>query len=137
MYQRKTSISTFLTFGGTADEAVTFYLSLFPNESHLLSKTTFKEGQPGIAGSILNLTFDIRGQSFMAMDMEEKYLTNFSWATSILVQCTDETEFDRLFQAFSKQGHVMMGPEAIMDLNKACWVTDRFGVTWQLIWSES
>lgn len=136
MYEQKKNISTFLTFGGTAEEAVTFYLSLFPGESKILAQSSFKEGQPGIPDTILNLTFEIRGQSFMAMDMEKKYLTDFSWATSILVQCDDEAEFDRLFEAFSTQGHVMMGPEAVMDIKKACWVTDRFGVTWQLIWSE-
>lgn len=136
MYEQKKSISTFLTFGGTAETAVNFYLSLFPNEGRILSQTLFKEGEPGIPGTILNLTFEIRGQSFMAMDMDKKYLSDFSWATSILVQCIDEAEFDRLFQAFSNQGHVMMGPEAVMDIQKACWVTDRFGVTWQLVWSK-
>ncbi|MGX7417202.1 VOC family protein [Carnobacterium gallinarum] len=133
MFSQDQSIYTFLTFPGTAEAALHFYTSLF-EDSEILTIGYFKEGQPGEVGKVMNAQFNIKGQAFMAMDMEKKFLTDFSWATSIFVRCEDEAEFDRLFAAFSKGGSVMMGPEPVNGLRKVAWVTDSYGVTWQLVW---
>jgi predicted 3-demethylubiquinone-9 3-methyltransferase (glyoxalase superfamily) len=70
----------------------------------------------------------------MAMDMEKAYSVPFSWATSFLANLDDEQEFDRLFGLLAAGGVIMMGPESVMHLRKVAWVTDKFGVTWQLVW---
>lgn len=70
----------------------------------------------------------------MVMDMEKQYAPELNWGVSIFVRCQDEAEFDRLFEAFSEGGSVIMGPEAVNHLRKVSWVTDSFGITWQLIW---
>ncbi|EUJ33680.1 3-demethylubiquinone-9 3-methyltransferase [Listeria floridensis FSL S10-1187] len=126
-------ITPFLTFSGDAEEAVTFYVSLFAN-GKLLSLTRFSEGERGEPGKVLNAEFELSGEKFMAMDMEEKYAVPFSWATSFLFKLDAEAEFDRLFEALSEGGTVMMGPEAVGDFQKVAWITDRFGVTWQLVY---
>ncbi|WP_239257365.1 VOC family protein [Listeria ilorinensis] len=130
---RQKEVYTFLTFPGTAEEAVDFYVSLF-KDAKILDMTRISERDRGEVGKILNLTFTLAGQNFMALDMEEQYFVPFSWTTSILIDCPNEAEFDRLFEAFAKDGKVMMGPEEIGLLKKATWVTDRYGVTWQLIY---
>lgn len=43
-----------------------------------------------------------------------------------------EDEFDTLFEKLAKEGTVMMGPEAVEALRKVAWVTDKYGITWQL-----
>ncbi|WP_099224783.1 VOC family protein [Listeria costaricensis] len=129
---KQKEVYTFLTFPGTAEEAVAFYVSLF-DDAEILDMTRITERDRGEVGKILNLTFTLAGQNFMALDMEEQYFVPFSWTTSILIDCPSEAEFDRLFEAFSKEGQVMMGPEEIGPLKKAAWVTDRYGVTWQVI----
>ena len=59
---------------------------------------------------------------------------DFSWAISLQVDCLDEPEFDTLFTRLAEGGTVMMGPEPVLAFRKVAWVTDRFGVTWQLVW---
>jgi len=83
---------------------------------------------------VLNGTFELLGQRYMAMDMAPGNAPDFAWSTSLLVMCEDEAEFDALFKGLSAGGNVMMGPEQVMDLRKVAWVTDKFGVTWQLVW---
>ncbi|EMG27836.1 3-demethylubiquinone-9 3-methyltransferase [Listeria fleischmannii 1991] len=125
-------ISTFLTFSGQAEEAVKFYVDLF-DEGKIISTRYFEEGEPGEVGKIYTMVFELGNQKFAALDMEKKYAVDFSWATSIFVETKNEAEFDRLFEAFKEGGHVMMGPEAMGIYSKVTWVTDRFGVTWQLV----
>jgi predicted 3-demethylubiquinone-9 3-methyltransferase (glyoxalase superfamily) len=126
-------IVTFLTFPGNAEEAMNYYVGLFPN-GRVVETTRFGKDQQGPEGKLLNGTFELLGQRFYVMDMEPGMPPAFSWATSLLIHCTEEAEFDALFAELSQGGSVMMGPEPVMDIRKAAWVTDKFGVTWQLIW---
>ena len=57
-----------------------------------------------------------------------------TWAVSLYVDCEDEASFDNYFDSLSADGVVMMGPEAVGELRAVAWVTDQFGVTWQLVW---
>ena len=105
-----------------------YYVGLFP-KGRVVELTRFGKDQQGPEGKLLNGTFELLGQRFYVMDMEPGTPPAFSWATSILVHCADEAEFDALFAGLSRGGSVMMGPEPVMEIRKAAWVTDRFGVT--------
>lgn len=133
MIESSQKIKSFLTFPGTAEEAVNFYVSLFPG-AKILEMTRFVEGQFGEVGKVLNATFELKGVQFMAMDMDRASAVDFSWAISLQVDCLDEPEFDTLFTRLAEGGTVMMGPEPVLAFRKVAWVTDRFGVTWQLVW---
>lgn len=125
-------VTTFLTFPGNAEEAVKSYLEIF-RDSELISLDRFQEGMQGIPGTVLTAAFRINGTTLLAMDMDEKYVPAFNWATSLYTEFQDEGEFDKVFAELSKDGTVLMGPERVLDIRKATWVTDRYGVTWQLI----
>lgn len=126
-------IVTFLTFPETAEEAMNFYVSIFPNSS-ITSLTKIDEDERGEGGRVINGQFVLDGQHFMAMDMEKEFLPDFSWATSLYVACEDEPTFDNYFDSLSADGTVMMGPEPVGELRSVSWVTDQYGVTWQLVW---
>jgi len=126
-------IMTFLTFSGNAEEAMQYYVDLFPG-ARVVEVTRFGPGEQGPEGKVLNGTFELLGQRYMVMDMAPGNAPDFAWSTSLLVMCEDEAEFDALFKGLSAGGNVMMGPEQVMDLRKVAWVTDKFGVTWQLVW---
>ena len=128
---------TFLTFPGNAEEAMNFYVSLFPG-AKILELTRFTEkDEHGESGKVLNGLFELKGQRFMSMDMAQEQAPPFSWAFSLYVECDDEEEFNHLFTALSEGGQVMMGPEAMpqYNLRKVAWVTDRYGVTWQPVFA--
>lgn len=133
MKKQTQSIIPFFTFKGQAEEAMNYYVSIFPN-SKIISLAYFEKGQQGKEGTVLNGTFELQGITIMVMDMEEEFCPDFTWATSMLLNCNKEEEFDHLFTALSKDGVVMMGPEAIMELRKVAWVTDKYGMTWQMVW---
>lgn len=126
-------ITTFFTFCGKAEEAINFYVSFFP-DAKINSITYFSNEERGEEGKVLNGMFELMGQPFIAMDIEQKYGTGFSWATSQFVHCKDKEEFDLLFTKLSEAGVVMMGPESVLHIQLVAWVTDKFGVTWQLVW---
>lgn len=126
------NIITYLTFSGNAEEAMNFYVSIFP-DSKILELTRIGENDRGEKGKVLNGTFNLRDQLFMAMDMEKSYAPSFTWAISLCVLYKDEKEFDTTFEKLSSDGNVLMGPEPIYNLKKVAWVTDKFDVTWQLV----
>lgn len=128
-------LCAFLTFNGNSEEAMRSYEATLPG-AKIESLTLFGKGEPnGDEGKVLNGLLSFGGQAIMFMDMQAAYpAPPFSWATSLLVNCTDEAEFDALFAGLSEGGSVMMGPEPVMHMRKCAWVTDKFGVTWQLVW---
>lgn len=130
-------ITPFITFCGQAQQAVEFYVHTFPN-SKIISLDTFQEGDRGVVGDVLTAVFELNGQQFMAMDMEKEYYPTTSWAISFFYHCETENEFDQLFASLSTNGTVLMGPDSVetssSSLQKCAWVTDAYGVTWQLVY---
>ena len=117
-------IDPFLWFDGTAEEAATFYVSLFEG-SEITSVARYPEdlpdGTPGEAGGVMTVNFTLAGQPFIALNGGPSL--TFSAATSFFVHCEDQEEVDRLWDQLADGGQI-----------QACgWVTDRFGVTWQVI----
>lgn len=125
----------FLSFNGNAQKAMEFYQLILP-DVRTESLTLFGKDDPnGEEGKVLNGTLSIADQSIMFMDMQPAYpAPPFSWAASLLINCATESEFELIFNALSQNGNVMMDPEPVFHMRKCTWVTDQFGVTWQLIW---
>jgi len=134
MTNSKTNFAPFLTFPGQAEAAMDLYQSLFV-DSERVSLTLVDNPAFGEIGKVLNGQLLIKDHLVMFMDMAPEQAAPFSWSSSLYVECDDEAEFDRLFAGLAEGGQVMMGPEPILDLRKVAWVTDRFGVTWQLVWA--
>jgi len=126
-------LTPFLTFSGNAEEAMIHYEKVFG--AKIESVTHFEPGQPGDAGKVMNGIMDFDGMKLMFMDMAAAYpAPAFSWATSLFLAFSDEPSFDAAFAGISTDGTVMMGPEPVNGIRKCAWVTDQFGVTWQLVW---
>lgn len=135
MLPQNQRLSTFLTFNGNAEEAMKFYETVFPDAKRV-SLVLFGANEPnGDEGKVLNGTLDFSGQRLLFMDMQATYpAPAFSWSTSLFVTCSCEADFDLIFTGLSADGVVMMGPEPVGNLRKCTWVTDKFGVTWQIVW---
>ncbi len=131
-------IKPFLTFNGNAEEAMKFYADNLP-DTNMVRIERYGKDQPFANKSeenkILYGALSLMGTEICFLDMDAAHpAPKFNWATSIYIDCRDETEFDAVFNALSQDGIVLMGPEAVAHLRKCAWVTDKFGVTWQPVW---
>ncbi len=110
-----------LWFAEKAEEAARFYVSLFPG-SRVDGVTPVPADTPsGPAGSVRVVEFTLAGQKFMAI--EAGPLDPFNHAISFLVNCEDQAEVDRLWDALSAGGVV----------EQCGWLKDRYGLSWQIV----
>ena len=123
---------TSLTFqSGNAEAAMNFYVGLFDNAS-ITKVQRWPAGGPVEEGKIMQATFELDGNLFMCSDSPPIHDWDFSPAVSTYLECDDEAELDRLFSKLSQNGDVKMPPNNYGFSQKFGWVTDRFGVSWQL-----
>ena len=113
-------ITTFLTFKDQADEAVKLYTSIFKN-SRINSESRYGDAGPGAPGSLMTANFELDGQEFVALNGGPSF--EFSQGISLLVDCADQAEVDTYWEKLSAGGS--KGP--------CGWLTDRFGVSWQVV----
>ena len=113
-------IVTFLTFDDQAEAAVQLYTSLFTN-SRVLQTTRYNDAGPGPRGAVMTISFELEGQRFMALNGGPSF--TFSQGISLSVNCDTQAELDALWNGLSAGGkEVQCG-----------WLTDRFGVSWQIV----
>lgn len=132
MYPQR--VSPFLTFNGQSEEAMSFYLTVFP-EASINRQTPYADAAPGFEKKILHGALSLFGQEIIFLDMVGGHeAPAFNWANSLMVTCASEQEFDHIFKGLSQGGSIMMGPESVGEIRKCAWVIDKFGVTWQPVW---
>jgi len=124
------TITTFLMFDGKAEEAMTFYVSLFAG-ARILKVERYGKGEMGPEGLVKLATFDLAGQMFMCIDSPAKHAFTFTPSMSLFVDC-GELEIDTLFARLSEGGHVLMPLAEYPFSRRFGWVSDMFGVSWQL-----
>ncbi|PKW11799.1 Glyoxalase superfamily enzyme, possibly 3-demethylubiquinone-9 3-methyltransferase [Streptomyces sp. 1222.5] len=124
-------ITTFLMFEGDAENAMTFYSTLF-DDAEIVSIHRYGAEGPGKEGSVQHATFSLAGEQFMCIDSPAKHAFGFTPAISLFVQCEDEAEIDRLYAALAEQGTELMPLGDYGFSPKFGWINDRFGVSWQL-----
>ncbi|MBS0533185.1 MAG: VOC family protein [Proteobacteria bacterium] len=126
-------VQPFLMFEGKAEEAMDFYVSIFP-EGWITDISRYGPGEQGKEGSVKVARFTLAGQSVMCIDSPVKHAFTFTPAFSFFVDVPSEAELRRLATVLGEGGGVMM-PLANYGFSKLfTWVNDRFGVSWQLNW---
>jgi predicted 3-demethylubiquinone-9 3-methyltransferase (glyoxalase superfamily) len=124
-------ITTFLMFEGVAEEAMSCYVSLF-DDAEVLAITRYGPDEAGAEGSVMHATFRLADQEYMAIDSSVQHAFTFTPSMSLYVQCETEAEIERLFAALSEKGETLMPLDSYGFSTKFGWVSDRFGVSWQL-----
>ena len=84
-------ITTCLWFDGNADEAVDFYLSVFP-DSRRASSFDATDDMPQEKGSTVVVDFELLGSSFIAVNGGPQY--QLTPAVSFVIACKDQAEVD-------------------------------------------
>jgi len=114
-------ITPFLWYAKDAEEAAAFYTSIFP-DSRVTRVTAMQSESPsGPPGSVKVVEFVLFGQPFVAMTAGP--LDPFNHAVSFVVNCKDQAEVDRYWNALLQGGSA-----------EACgWLKDRYGLSWQIV----
>jgi len=115
-------ITPCLWFDGQAEEAAKFYTSIFPN-SRIDNVARSPADNPSTpAGAVLTADFTLDGQKFVGLNGGPDFM--FNEAISFMIDCADQAEVDRYWDALVEGGgeHSQCG-----------WLKDRFGVSWQVV----
>jgi predicted 3-demethylubiquinone-9 3-methyltransferase (glyoxalase superfamily) len=114
-------ITTFLWFNQEAEEAASFYVSLF-EDSKILGVSRYGDAGPGPKGSAMTVEFQLAGQKFIALNGGPQF--KFTEAISLLVSCDSQDEIDTLWSKLTANG----GQEI-----ECGWLKDKFGLSWQIV----
>lgn len=117
-----------LWFDGNAQEAVDFYVSVFPNSkvlSTLYYPKSVEEGladfQKDLAGKVLTVEFELDGVALVAINAGSEF--KFSEAVSFSITCKDQDEIDYYWEKLS----------AVPEAEQCGWCKDQFGLSWQVV----
>ena len=121
----------FLMFDGRAEEALRFYVTLFP-ESRIVEISRYGKDAQGAEGSVSRAKFTIAGQTLMCTDSVVKHAFSFTPAISLFVQCTSRARMQALVERLADGGQVIMPLDDYGFSKLFAWVSDRYGVSWQL-----
>lgn len=115
-------ITNCLWFDTEAEEAARFYCGIFPN-SKITEVSRYPEGLPGDrSGQVLTVAFELDGTPFTGLNGGPDF--KFSEAISFQIDCKDQVEVDRYWDALLAGG----GQES-----QCGWLKDRFGLSWQVV----
>lgn len=122
----------FLMFqGGVAEQAMTFYTSLF-DDGRAVEVARYGPDGPGPEGTVQVARFVLAGQEFRCSDSFITHAFSFTPSLSIWVETESEDEIERLFAALGDGGTALMPLDAYGFSRRFGWVSDRYGVSWQL-----
>ncbi len=126
MSARFQRITPFLWFDHQAEEAATFYVSVF-EDSRIVTATRCSAesaaafGRPD--GSVMTMAFELAGQPFTALNGGPIF--HFTEAISLVVHCHSQEEVDHYWSALSEGGD---------EKAQQCgWLKDRYGLSWQVV----
>lgn len=125
------AVRTHLMFVGAAEAAMTLYTSLFA-DSAITQIDRYGPGEMGAEGTVKLATFTLAGREFLAIDSPVKHAFDFTPSMSLFADCASEAELDTVFARLSDGGKVLMPPGNYGFSTKFAWISDRFGVSWQL-----
>jgi predicted 3-demethylubiquinone-9 3-methyltransferase (glyoxalase superfamily) len=115
-------VSPCLWFDGEAEEAAKLYVSLLPDSRIDQIQKNLVDGPAGKAGTVLVVQFTLAGQQYMALNGGRRF--EYTHAVSFKIDCVDQAEVDRLWDALSSNGGAA---------ERCGWLRDRFGVYWQIV----
>jgi predicted 3-demethylubiquinone-9 3-methyltransferase (glyoxalase superfamily) len=125
-------LRTFLTFqGGVAGAALDLYRDVF-HDFELVDIDRYGRGDAGPEGTVKVARFRVGGTDFSCADSPVTHAWGFTPAVSLWVDCDDEAEQQRLFDALGEGGTIFMPLDDYGFSTRFGWVGDRYGVTWQL-----
>ncbi len=115
------NISPFLWFDNQAEEAMRFYVSVFPHY-RILHVSRYGKGGRLPEGTVMTIAAELNGMEIMALNGGPQHF-GFSEAISFYVNCENQEEVDYLWAKLTEGGEP--GP--------CGWLKDQYGLSWQIV----
>lgn len=115
-----TRVTQHLWFEKDMEAAVRFYTAVIPGSALEWLSALPADSPSGPAGSVRIAGFTLGDQRYMAI--EAGPLDPFNHSFSIMVECDDQAELDRLWEALGEGGAY----------EQCGWLRDRWGLSWQI-----
>jgi predicted 3-demethylubiquinone-9 3-methyltransferase (glyoxalase superfamily) len=115
-------IIPFLWFDTQALDAAKFYVSVFKKKSKIVRVSRYNDAGPGPKGSVMVVEFELAGETFNALNAGPMF--KFSPAISFVVNCKTQKEVDYYWNKLLANGGTP---------SQCGWLTDRFGLSWQIV----
>lgn len=109
-------VTPFLMFNDQLEAAMAFYTATFPDSEIKAVARTGKDGP------ITSAEFVVGGQFFMGYNGGSYF--KFSQGFSLFVDCKDQREVDEYWNRLVSAGATP---------SQCGWITDQFGITWQIV----
>jgi predicted 3-demethylubiquinone-9 3-methyltransferase (glyoxalase superfamily) len=109
-----------LWFDTQAEEAASFYISVFKN-SRIVSVNHYTEAGPRPAGTVMTVEFELDGQRFVGINGGPQF--TFDEAVSFQITCDSQDEVDYYWERLSDGG----------EESQCGWLKDRYGLSWQVV----
>ena len=116
------SLTPSLWFNYDAEEAANFYVSIFPNSRVVNVSKAPADSPSGKKGDVLTVDWELDGKPFNGINGGPDF--KFNEAVSFVIDCADQAEVDRYWDALLAGGGEP-GP--------CGWLKDRFGLSWQVV----
>ena len=117
-------ITPFLWFDDKAEEAVSFYTSIFKN-SKIVKIARYGDAGAQVSGrpkgTVMIVAFQLDGQEFMALNGGPQF--KFTEAISFVVNCQTQEEVDEYWEKLSAGGQEV----------QCGWLKDKYGLSWQIV----
>jgi len=110
-----------LWFDFNAEEAVDYYIGLFP-DSRIVSLFHYNDSIPALKGRVLMIDFELAGERFLALNGGPNF--PFTNAISLSIDCADQAEVDRLWTRIAADGG---------EPGDCGWIKDKYGLSWQVV----
>lgn len=106
---------------GKCKEAIKYYTKIFP-KSKIVTLAPYEKGEGDVAGKIKYAEFVLAGVPFKAMESSYDHQFDFTGAISFVVDCKTQKEVDKYWKMSAVPADEQCG-----------WMTDKYGVTWQIV----
>jgi predicted 3-demethylubiquinone-9 3-methyltransferase (glyoxalase superfamily) len=114
------TITPLLWFDGQAEEAMNFYVSIFKH-AKVTGLSRNGEAGPGPQGTVMTATFELEGQTFVAVNGGPQF--KFSPAIAFMVNCETQAEIDHYWEKLSEGG----------EKQRCGWLKDKYGMSWNIV----
>ncbi|MDX1417014.1 MAG: VOC family protein [Candidatus Promineifilaceae bacterium] len=124
-------ITPHLWYDKEAQEAAEFYVAAFAGDSRINHIETIHDTP---SGSVDIVSFTLLGYDFEALSAGPTFTINPS--ISFHVRCRTKEEVDLIWNKISPGGTALMELGEYPFSKRFGWIQDRFGVSWQVIYTE-